>query len=66
MHYDGKVCKSEDVEKLEQLNAEMLEMLKIQDNMICEFCKRLNPQHENCIDCPGRDQTKSIIEKVEQ
>ena len=27
MHYDGKVCKSEDVEKLEQLNAEMLEVL---------------------------------------
>ncbi len=47
------ICKSEDVEKLEQINAEMLEALEVIDNEVDIY----NPRIE--------DKLKSIIEKAE-
>ena len=43
----------------------LLEALKEADADICLCCKRLNPQHENCTTCPGREVRLAAIAKAE-
>ncbi|HUW46160.1 MAG TPA: hypothetical protein VMW50_10255 [Dehalococcoidia bacterium] len=35
------------------------------DETICQLCKRLNPQHENCTSCGERENRRKAIAKTE-
>jgi len=41
------------------------EQLKEADAVICDLCKRLNPQHENCDYCQDREPRLNAIAKAE-
>lgn len=43
------------------LHKELLEA----DEVICELCKRLNPQHEDCTSCQDRENRLKVLAKAE-
>ncbi len=60
---------------LSQANAELIcravnshdalvEALEVAEREICQLCKRLNPQHENCTSCDGMDDIKQALVKA--
>jgi len=44
---------------------DLYEELVEADEIICQLCKRLNPQHENCTSCEDRETRLKAILKVE-
>lgn len=44
---------------------ELYEELKQADRVICHLCKRLNPQHKDCISCADREVRLQILAKAE-
>ena len=45
-------------------SSDMLKALIESDITICELCKRLNPQHKNCISCQDREKRIKLIERA--
>lgn len=50
--------------KLITASPELYEELVEADEVICELCKRLNPQHKDCTECQDRESRLKVIAKV--
>ena len=51
---------------LENLVKELSYKMKEDDITICNLCKRLNPQHEDCTSCDDRKGRLDLLEKVKE
>jgi predicted RNase H-like nuclease (RuvC/YqgF family) len=52
--------------KQDTINTYLYSALKDSDRIICELCKRLNPQYVNCTTCEEREARLRILAKAKE
>jgi hypothetical protein len=61
----GIRAKEDYVFALKKDNTALLDSLKEALGVVCNLCKRLNPQHAGCTECPVTDDWRETIRKAE-